>query len=196
MLQPMGHALSQAYSTSVDEGEVFEIFQQAARDPLPRHGGNLRAPDSELALHYAREFYGRRQESDKIWIIPRSRLIEFAADASPDGVAEQVTNAASATPETFAVFAQQQPGRPMLWLHNLQASSLAEAEAAALQLARDDAGPYLRFWLCPLATIALLDQSDLLHPPLDRSYRRLDGYDIREKLAQARQRVKAEEASH
>ncbi|GER89459.1 hypothetical protein KDW_36210 [Dictyobacter vulcani] len=194
MLEP--NALSTAYSTSVDEGEVFEIFQQAGRDPLPRHGGNLRAPDPELAVHYAREFYGRRQESDKIWIIPRRRMVELLADANPAAVAEQAASEVSGTPETFALFAQQQPGRPMLWLHNLEASGLAEAEAAALQLAREHAGVYLRFWLCPLAAIALLDLPDLLKPPLDRSYRRLDGYDIREKLAQARQRVKAEEASH
>ena len=27
------------------------------------HSGNVNAPDEELAMHYAREFYGRRGES-------------------------------------------------------------------------------------------------------------------------------------
>ena len=31
--------------------------------------GTCMAPDEELALHYAREFYGRRQESDRLWVV-------------------------------------------------------------------------------------------------------------------------------
>ncbi|GCE28036.1 hypothetical protein KDA_35200 [Dictyobacter alpinus] len=191
MLEHMGNEQFQAFSGAKDEGEIFEVFQQAARDPFPHHGGNLRAPDPELALHYAREFYARRQESQKLWIIPRRSLTEVLPDSSHVVVDESSTE----TMLTYAVFAQQQAGRPMLWLHNLDAASISQAEAALIQLARDHAGLYLRFWLCPLTAIVLLDQPDLLQPPLDRSYRRLDGYDIRDKLAQARQRVKAEEES-
>ncbi len=51
MLERVGNPDSVAYNA--DEGEVFEIFQQDRKDPSPYHGGNLRAPDSELALHYA-----------------------------------------------------------------------------------------------------------------------------------------------
>ncbi len=50
---------------------VWEVFRQEAEgDPLV-HGGSVNAPDEELALHYAREFYGRRQESVRLWVVPR-----------------------------------------------------------------------------------------------------------------------------
>jgi 1,2-phenylacetyl-CoA epoxidase PaaB subunit len=39
-----------------------------------QHAGNLLAPDPELASHYAREFYGRRQESVRLWIVPRAAI--------------------------------------------------------------------------------------------------------------------------
>ena len=50
---------------------------------------------------------------------------------------------------------------------------------------------YFRFWFCLRSVINELTDPDLLQPPLDRSYRRLDGYNIREKLRIARQRVQA-----
>jgi ring-1,2-phenylacetyl-CoA epoxidase subunit PaaB len=57
--------------------QVWEVFQQAAEgDPLV-HGGSVRAPDEELALHYAREFYGRRQESIRLWVVPRTAITEL-----------------------------------------------------------------------------------------------------------------------
>ena len=42
-----------------------------------RHGGNVVAPDADLALHYAREFYGRRGESIRLWVIPRTAILEL-----------------------------------------------------------------------------------------------------------------------
>ncbi len=41
------------------------------------HAGNVRAPDEELALHYAREFYGRRQESHRLWVVDREAIAEL-----------------------------------------------------------------------------------------------------------------------
>ena len=40
--------------------EPFEVFQQAKEGDPMRHGGNVLAPDVDLATHYARELYGRR----------------------------------------------------------------------------------------------------------------------------------------
>jgi phenylacetate-CoA oxygenase PaaH subunit len=58
-------------------GLVWEVFRQEAEgDPLV-HAGNVNAPDEELALHYAREFYGRRQESHRLWIVPRTAITEL-----------------------------------------------------------------------------------------------------------------------
>ena len=43
-----------------------------------RHAGNVRAPDRELALHYAREFYSRRKESVRLWVVPRTEITDIA----------------------------------------------------------------------------------------------------------------------
>lgn len=42
-----------------------------------RHGGSVMAPDPELAMHYAREMYGRRQESTCLWIVRRADIVEL-----------------------------------------------------------------------------------------------------------------------
>ena len=70
-------------------------------------------------------------------------------------------------------------------------SSLFAAEAA-IQVAQESTVRYLRLWFCPRTAILELTNPDLLQPPLDHSYRRLDGYNIREKLRVARQRVQAQ----
>ena len=74
------YALSMAKAgTDGDEARdrVWEVFRQEAEgDPLV-HAGNVNAPDEELAMHYAREFYGRRQESHRLWIVPRSAITEL-----------------------------------------------------------------------------------------------------------------------
>jgi ring-1,2-phenylacetyl-CoA epoxidase subunit PaaB len=53
---------------------VWEVFRQERDGEPMRHAGNLRAPDAELARHYAREMYGRRQESIRIWAVPRDAI--------------------------------------------------------------------------------------------------------------------------
>ena len=39
-----------------------------------RHGGRVMAPDAELAVHYAREMYSRRQESVRLWVVRRADI--------------------------------------------------------------------------------------------------------------------------
>ena len=90
--------------------EAFEVFQQAKDGDPMRHGGNVMAPDRELAMHYAREMFGRRSESARLWIVRR-------------------------------------------------------------------------------ADIAVLEDPDLLDPPLDRSFKKPGGYVMRDKLAAARERA-------
>ena len=58
---------------------VWEVFRQEAEGDPMIHGGSVRAPDEELATHYAREFYGRRQESERLWIVPRDAITELDA---------------------------------------------------------------------------------------------------------------------
>ncbi len=50
-------------------------------DPM-RHGGSVMAPDAELAVHYARELYGRRQESARLWIVRRTDILDLAIPTS------------------------------------------------------------------------------------------------------------------
>ena len=90
--------------------EPWEVFRQEKDGDPMRHGGNVMAPDVELALHYAREMYSRRGESTRLWVVRR-------------------------------------------------------------------------------ADIAVLDDPDLLQPPLDRSFKKPGGYVMRDKLAAARDRA-------
>ena len=92
--------------------EPYEVFRQEKEGDPMRHGGSVMAPDPVLAVHYAREMYGRRQESVRLWVVRR-------------------------------------------------------------------------------ADIAVLDDADLLQPPLDRSFKKPGGYVMRDKLAAARARTAA-----
>ena len=57
--------------------EPWEVFrQEKERDPM-RHGGSVLAPDRDLAMHYARELYGRRQESVRLWIVRRADIVDL-----------------------------------------------------------------------------------------------------------------------
>jgi ring-1,2-phenylacetyl-CoA epoxidase subunit PaaB len=54
--------------------DVYEVFRQEREGEPMRHAGNVLAPDRELATHYAREFYSRRQESIRLWVVPRAAI--------------------------------------------------------------------------------------------------------------------------
>ena len=97
-------------AASRTELEAYEVFQQAKDGDPMRHGGNVMAPDAELAMHYARELFGRRNESTRLWIVRR-------------------------------------------------------------------------------ADIAVLEDPDLLDPPLDRSFKKPGGYVMRDKLEVAKRRA-------
>jgi phenylacetate-CoA oxygenase PaaH subunit len=58
--------------------DVFEVFRQEKDGDPMRHAGNVVAPDIELALHYAREFYSRRQESVRLWVVPRAQITDLS----------------------------------------------------------------------------------------------------------------------
>ena len=60
-----------------EPGRVYEVFRQERDGDPMRHAGNVVAPDPELALHYAREFYGRRQESVRLWVVKREEILDL-----------------------------------------------------------------------------------------------------------------------
>lgn len=57
--------------------EPYEVFRQEKEGEPMRHGGSVLAPDPTLALHYAREMFGRRQESIRLWVVRRAEIHEL-----------------------------------------------------------------------------------------------------------------------
>lgn len=53
---------------------VWEVFRQERKGQAFQHAGSFEAPDRTFAETYAREFYGRRQESVALWIVPRGHI--------------------------------------------------------------------------------------------------------------------------
>ncbi|MEO8438384.1 MAG: phenylacetic acid degradation protein PaaB [Chloroflexota bacterium] len=57
--------------------EAWEVFRQEKDGDPMRHGGSVMAPDAELAVHYAREMYGRRQESVRLWVVRHDDILDL-----------------------------------------------------------------------------------------------------------------------
>jgi phenylacetate-CoA oxygenase PaaH subunit len=56
---------------------IFEVFRQEREGQPFQHGGSLEAPNAAFAEAYAREFYGRRDESFALWVVPREAVREL-----------------------------------------------------------------------------------------------------------------------
>jgi ring-1,2-phenylacetyl-CoA epoxidase subunit PaaB len=54
--------------------EVWEVFRRERRGQPFEHAGSLVAPDLRFAEVYAREQYGRRDESAALWLVPRAAI--------------------------------------------------------------------------------------------------------------------------
>jgi len=61
---------------------VYEVFRQERKGQPFQHAGTVTAPDARFAEIYAREQYGRRQESVALWLVERDALKEI--DEFPD----------------------------------------------------------------------------------------------------------------
>jgi ring-1,2-phenylacetyl-CoA epoxidase subunit PaaB len=57
---------------------VFEVFRQERKGQPFQHAGTVTAPDESFAEIYAREQYGRRQESVALWLVPRETVTEIS----------------------------------------------------------------------------------------------------------------------
>jgi ring-1,2-phenylacetyl-CoA epoxidase subunit PaaB len=60
------------------ELEPWEVFRREKDGDPMRHGGSVLAPDAVLAVHYARELFGRRQESVALWVVRRTDIHDLA----------------------------------------------------------------------------------------------------------------------
>ena len=80
------------------------------------HAGNVMAPDQELALHYAREFYGRRQESTRCgWCDgPISRELDDPDCSSRHSIGLQEARRLHHQHKLEAARHAQAPGRPRM----------------------------------------------------------------------------------
>ena len=56
---------------------VWEIFRRERAGAPMQHAGSVVAPDERFAEIYAREQYGRRGESEALWLVPRDAIEEI-----------------------------------------------------------------------------------------------------------------------
>ena len=56
---------------------IYEVFRQERKGQAFAHAGSVAAPNQEFAELYAREQYGRRQESTALWLVPRDAIDEL-----------------------------------------------------------------------------------------------------------------------
>ena len=57
---------------------IYEVFRQERKGQPFTHAGSVEAPNDEYGEWYAREQYGRRQESVALWLVPRDAMSEVA----------------------------------------------------------------------------------------------------------------------
>jgi phenylacetate-CoA oxygenase PaaH subunit len=53
---------------------IFEVFRQERKGQPFAHAGSVEAPDAGFAEAWAREQYGRRGESEALWLVPRDAV--------------------------------------------------------------------------------------------------------------------------
>jgi phenylacetate-CoA oxygenase PaaH subunit len=56
---------------------IWEVFRQERKGQAFAHAGSVAAPNRAFAEVYAREQYGRRQESTALWLVPRDAIDEL-----------------------------------------------------------------------------------------------------------------------
>lgn len=94
-------------------------------------------------------------------------------------------------PRVWEVFRREREGAPMTHAGNIAADS----EQLALIYAREvygRRGESHELWVAPRSAFAVLDDADILQPALERSYRLVDGYRMRDKLHGMQERLRQE----
>ena len=56
---------------------IYEVFRRERQGAAMQHAGSIAAPDGRFAESYAREQYGRRGESEALWLVPRDEIEEL-----------------------------------------------------------------------------------------------------------------------
>ena len=55
---------------------VYEVFRRERKGQPYTHAGSIVAPNGAFADAWAREQFGRRGESDGLWLVPRESIHE------------------------------------------------------------------------------------------------------------------------
>ena len=95
--------------------------------------------------------------------------------------------------QIYEVFRREKAGAPMVHAGSVTAAS----PDLALIYARESfgrRGESHALWIVPRAALIILDDADILAPVLDRSYRSVEGYRMREKLKAVRERLRSSES--
>ena len=74
---PVPEAGSAGREASGGQGAIYEVFRQERKGQPFQHAGSIVAPDERFAEIYAREQYGRRQESVALWLVARAAVREI-----------------------------------------------------------------------------------------------------------------------
>ena len=53
---------------------IYEVFRQERKGQPFAHAGSIVAPDAAFADAWAREQFGRRGESEGLWLVPREAV--------------------------------------------------------------------------------------------------------------------------
>ncbi|HVV58271.1 MAG TPA: hypothetical protein VHC45_07890 [Gaiellaceae bacterium] len=56
---------------------IYEVFRQERKGQPFAHAGSVEAPDAAFADAWAREQFGRRGESEGLWLVPRPAIHEI-----------------------------------------------------------------------------------------------------------------------
>ena len=56
---------------------IYEVFRRERPGAAMQHAGSIAAPDGRFAEIYAREQYGRRGESESLWLVQREAIEEL-----------------------------------------------------------------------------------------------------------------------
>ena len=97
-------------------------------------------------------------------------------------------------PRVFEVFRREKEGAPMVHAGSVTASSHGLALIYAKEV-YGRRGESSVLWVAPRDAFLVLDDAEILHPVLERTYRLVEGYKLRDKLHALQERRKAEQAT-
>jgi len=163
------------------EGDLspWVVFTRVAEGRPFVYAGWLDASDEAMALDYAKQHYGRDQQVDAVWAIPRVAMASTEPEYPPSAELLDETTWVAFTRSSFDdVYASA-------------GTVEARSQALALEKARaafDPNGDHHSLWVAEDARILRTDDDELVWRHCDQSYRMARGYsrDVRAKWEKIR----------